>query len=130
MGPGGTIMFKKNFFFFNQKTYILAIGSCIQQIVHEVFFLNDFYFFLIAGLPCPVNFLLYSKVTQAHIHRDILFLTLSSIMLQHKGQISFPVLYSKIVKCQLSKLRPSMCPALCYLLWVNPAKDEYPCPFW
>ena len=30
-------------------------------------------FSIIAGLQCSVNFLLYSKVTQSHIHIDILF---------------------------------------------------------
>ena len=39
-------------------------------------FLNDF-FPIIAGLQCSVGFLLYSKVTQSHIHICILFLTLS-----------------------------------------------------
>ena len=38
------------------------------------FFFNDFYFFsIIAGLQCSVNFILYSKVTQLHIHIYILF---------------------------------------------------------
>ena len=36
-----------------------------------------FIFSVIAGLQCSVNFLLYSKVTQSHIHIYILFLTLS-----------------------------------------------------
>ena len=43
-----------------------------------------FIFSIIVGLQCSVNFLLYSKVTQSHIHIYILFLTLSSIMLHHK----------------------------------------------
>ena len=40
-------------------------------------------FSIIAGLQCSVNFLLYSKMTQSHIHIYVLFLT-SSIMLHHK----------------------------------------------
>ena len=32
-----------------------------------------FIFSIIAGLQCSVNFLLYSKVTQSHIHVYILF---------------------------------------------------------
>ena len=44
---------------------------------------NDFYFFsIIAGLQCSVNFLLYSKVTQLHIHVYILLSQI--IMLHHK----------------------------------------------
>jgi len=43
-----------------------------------------FIFSIIAGLQCSVNFLLYSKVTQSHVHIYILFLTLSSIMLYHQ----------------------------------------------
>ena len=41
-----------------------------------------FIFSIIVGLKRSVNFLLYSKVTQSHMH--ILFLTLSSIMFHHK----------------------------------------------
>ena len=36
------------------------------------------------------QFLLYSKVTQSHIHMYILFLTLSSIMLHNKGPVIVP----------------------------------------
>ena len=43
-----------------------------------------FIFSVIPGLQCFVNFLLYSKVTQSHVHVHILFLMLSSIMLRHK----------------------------------------------
>jgi len=32
-----------------------------------------FIFFIIAGLQCSVNFLLYSMVNQLHIHVEILF---------------------------------------------------------
>ena len=45
---------------------------------------NDFYFFsIVAGLQCPINFLLYNKVIQSHIHIYIPFS--HSIMLYHKG---------------------------------------------
>ena len=38
------------------------------------FSFNDFHFFsIIADVQCSVNFLLYSKVTQSHIHIYILF---------------------------------------------------------
>ena len=43
-----------------------------------------FIFSIIVGLLHSVNFILYSKVTQSHIHIYILFLTLSSIVLPHK----------------------------------------------
>ena len=51
---------------------------------HIDYFLNDYFFSIIVGLQCSVNFLLYSKVTQSHIHIYIFFLTLSSLMLHHK----------------------------------------------
>ena len=35
---------------------------------YEIYFFNDFYFSIIAGLQCSVNFLLYGKVTQSCIH--------------------------------------------------------------
>ena len=41
-----------------------------------------FIFFIIAGLQCSVSFLLYSMVTQLHIHVYILFSHI--IMLHHK----------------------------------------------
>ena len=40
-----------------------------------VFIFNNDFSSIIAGLQCSVNFLLYSKVTQLHIHGYILFLT-------------------------------------------------------
>ena len=46
------------------------------------FFHNDYFFSVIAGLQCSVNFLLHSKVTQLHIHVYILFSPI--IMLHHK----------------------------------------------
>ena len=55
---------------------------CRQLII--LFFKMIFIFSIIVGLQCSVNLLLYSKVTQSHIHTCILFLTLSSIMLHHK----------------------------------------------
>ena len=41
-----------------------------------------FIFFIIAGLQCSVNFLLYSMMTQLHMHEYILFFHI--IMLHHK----------------------------------------------
>ena len=43
-----------------------------------------FIFSIIVGFQCSVTVLLYSKVTQSHIHICILFLTLSSVMLHPK----------------------------------------------
>ena len=48
------------------------------------FLLMIFIFSIIAGLQCSVNFLLYGKVTQSHIHIHILFISLFSSMLHHK----------------------------------------------
>ena len=45
-----------------------------------------FIFSVVAGLQCSVNFLLYSKVAQLHIHVYILFSHV--IMLHHKGSKS------------------------------------------
>ena len=62
--------------------------------------LNDFYFFHYSWFMCSVNFLPYSKVTQSHVYKYILFLTLSSTIFSHyhitSDQIYFPVLYSRI----------------------------------
>ena len=41
-----------------------------------------FIFSIIAGLQCSVNFLLYNKVTQLHVHVYIIFSHI--IMLHHK----------------------------------------------
>ena len=46
-----------------------------------------FIFSIVAGLQCSVNFLLYSKVTQAHIHVYILF---SYIIMLHLSHIFKP----------------------------------------
>ena len=57
----------------------------VEDYLFLVFFFlhNDFNFFsIIAGLQCSVNFLLYSKVTQSHIHVYIPFSHI--IMLHHK----------------------------------------------
>ena len=43
-----------------------------------------FVFSIIAGSQHSVNVLLYSQVTQSHIHIYVLFLTLSSILLHHE----------------------------------------------
>ena len=40
------------------------------------------FFYIIAGLQCSINFLLYRKVTQLHIHIYTLFSHI--IMLHHK----------------------------------------------
>ena len=48
------------------------------------FWIMIFIFYIIVGLQYFVNFLLYSKVAQSHIHIYILSLTLSSKMLHHK----------------------------------------------
>ena len=37
------------------------------------FFIHNFYFFHYVGLQCSVNFLLFRKVTQSHIHVYIFF---------------------------------------------------------
>ena len=58
-----------------------------------------FIFSIIVCLQCSVNFLLYSKVTQSHIHIYILFLTLSSIILHHKW---LDVVPSDHLKCFLN----------------------------
>ena len=49
-----------------------------------------FIFSIILDLKSSVNFLLYSKGTQSHIHIYLHFLTLSSIMLHHKRQDTVP----------------------------------------
>ena len=54
-------------------------GTKIHPFLKEIFI-----FSIICGLQCPVNILLYGKMTQSHIPIYILFLTLSSIMLHHK----------------------------------------------
>ena len=46
------------------------------------YFIMIFVFSIIAGLQCSVNFLLYDKVIQSHIHIYILFSHI--IMLYHK----------------------------------------------
>ena len=43
-----------------------------------------FIFYIIPGLLCSVNFLMYSKVIESNICIYFLFLTLSSIMFHHK----------------------------------------------
>ena len=53
-----------------------------------------FIFFIIACLQCSVIFLLYSKVTQSHIHAYILFLILSCSIIS--DLIQFLVLYSRM----------------------------------
>ena len=59
----------------------LLTSSFFYWVCRGFFYLKILIFSIIAGLQCSVNFLLYSKVTQSHIHIYILFITLSSIML-------------------------------------------------
>ena len=56
----------------------------LENLKSKPFLLMIFIFSIIVGIKYSVNFLLYSKVTQSHIHIHILFLTLSSIMLHHR----------------------------------------------
>ena len=65
-----------------------------------------FIFSMRADLQCSVHFLLYSKVTQSHIHVYILFLTLSCSITS--DQIQFPVLYSRISLSIHSFVQPSI----------------------
>ena len=74
------------FFIFGKKFFVV--------ILHFRIFIMIFVFFIIAGLQCFVNYLLYIKVTQLHIHVYILFFTLSCLITS--DQIQFPVLYSRI----------------------------------
>ena len=55
---------------------------CALSIFFFLFFKITFIFSIIVGLQCSVNFLLYSKVTQSHIHIYILFSYI--LMLHHK----------------------------------------------
>ena len=64
-------MLKPTSFFFQAKRMIFIFKDILMI----------FIFSITVGLQGSVNFLLYSKVTQAHIHIYILFLTLSSMPL-------------------------------------------------
>ena len=67
------------------KTEKLKIGAVWHFLKRfKIFFslIMIFIFSIIAGLQCSVNFLLYSKVTQSHIHEYILFSHI--IMFHHK----------------------------------------------
>ena len=59
-------------------------GGSLSTPILFFYIYNDF-FFIVAGIQCSVNFLLYSKVTQLHIHVYILFSHF--IMLHHKGLV-------------------------------------------
>ena len=59
-------------------------------------FLMIFIFSVIVGLHCSVNFLLYSKVTQSHIHVYILFVQYPPLCSITSDKIQFPVQYSRI----------------------------------
>ena len=61
-------------------TFLLSLNECLSYFVCFLLCTSLFYIFIvifilsiIAGLHCSVNFLLYSKVTQLHIHVYILF---------------------------------------------------------
>ena len=65
-----------------QQTLYSLVDHCDSVGFWILLRLGDFFFFflfimiffaIIAGLQCSVNFLLYSKVTQSHIHVYILF---------------------------------------------------------
>ena len=67
---------KKIIMYWGNKIYIyiyvyIHIYTCFIYIFS--FFIMIFIFSIIVGLQCSVNFLLYSKVTQLHIHVHILF---------------------------------------------------------
>ena len=77
-----------------------------------------FIFSIIIGLQCSVHFLLYSTVTQSHIHTHILFFTLSSILLHPKGldivpraiqQDLFAYSFQNWTKLSLSKIHAPVC---------------------
>jgi len=78
----------------NMSRMILFLRCCCRNQYLYIYFLRAlkiiFIFSIIVGLQCSVNLLLYSKVTQSHIHTYILFLTLSSIMLHHKRLVIVP----------------------------------------
>ena len=58
-------------------------GICLGFLAFVFILFFDFYLFsIIAGLQCSVNFLLYSKMTQSHIHVYIVFSHI--IMLRHQ----------------------------------------------
>ena len=60
----------------------LPMGTLsIMKLLLNFFLIMIFTFSIIAGLQCSVNFLLYSKVTQLHIHIYILF---SHIIMLHR----------------------------------------------
>ena len=56
--------------------------TAVAAFFKKVFFIMIFIFCITAGLQCSVNFLLYGKVTQLHIHVYILFSHI--IMLHHR----------------------------------------------
>ena len=66
----------------------VTFPSCLFHFINipyePYYFSKDFYFFsIIVGLQCAVNFLLYSKGTQCHTN-IYTFSQISSIMLHHK----------------------------------------------
>ena len=80
------VLYNYTFFFFFKKT----LQSCLSIIQFSLFYFLNFYiviFFIIAGLQCSVNFLLYSMY--------IFFLLILSCSII-SGQTQFPGLHSRI----------------------------------
>ena len=61
---------------------IIAVTSAARRNIKVLYIYKMIFFPVIAGLQCPVNFLLHSKMTQSHIHVYILFSPM--IRLHHK----------------------------------------------
>ena len=85
---------------------------------------NDF-FFTIAGLQCSLNFLLYSMVTQLHIHVQILFSHISCSIIS--DQIQPPVLHRRILLLIHSKANSMhlLTPSSQYILLPPPPPWRY-----
>ena len=111
--PGELLFFIHSFFFFLRswtfrsfitQHWVTNIGVflhaaqtlnlCFWSVAYGLLFFNImiFIFFnIIAGLQCSVNFLLYSKVTQLHIH---VYILLSHIIrLHHKWLDTVPSVF-------------------------------------
>ena len=54
-------------------SYFDLVNFYIKSDMRFLFFYNFFIFSIITGLQCSFSFLLYSKVTQSHIHVYIFF---------------------------------------------------------
>ena len=64
------------------RNFIFFLLKNIHTFFVISIFIMIYIFSIIPGLQCSVSFLLYSKVTQLHIHVHILFSHI--IMLYHK----------------------------------------------